>query len=230
MTATQHNKPHPTVPDGRRIYAIGDIHGRLDLLIRLLGLITDDADRRPGPDNVLVFLGDYIDRGPDSRGVLNVLSGPMPDGFSGIFLKGNHEDMVLQFLDGADPSGMFLANGGDATLESFGTSAVGTIPDEHLRFINGLQLSHVEGDYIFVHAGLRPGIKIEDQTETDMMWIRDRFTLSKMTFEKMVIHGHTINTKPQIRNNRIGIDTGAWKTGVLTCLVLEGEERRFLST
>ncbi|MHA1597301.1 MAG: metallophosphoesterase family protein [Alphaproteobacteria bacterium] len=233
MTDTQHNKAPPTVPEGRRVYAIGDIHGRRDLLDELLARITDDAKARGGAENILVFLGDYVDRGPDARGVLDRLTGPMPDGFDAVFIKGNHEDMMLRFLAGRDPSGTFLANGGTATLASYDATAddpAFTLPDEHLYFLNELKLSHVVGDYLFVHAGIRPGVGIDDQSEVDLMWIRDEFFLSDETFEKCVVHGHSVTFEPEVRANRIGIDTGAWRSGILTCLVLEAAERRFLSS
>jgi len=241
MTAAQQVNARPAVPTGRRVYAVGDIHGRRDLLDRLIAQIVDDAATRPGGKNVLVFLGDYVDRGPDSRGVLDRLAGPMPDGFETVFLKGNHEDMLLRFLAGPGPADMFLGNDGATTLLSYGCPLYGemefarlcmldTLPNEHGWFLNGLRLMHVEGDYLFVHAGVRPGVDIGDQVEDDLLWIREEFLDWREPLPKMVVHGHSVTSRPEQRAYRIGLDTGAWSTGRLTCLVLEGAERRFLST
>lgn len=238
--------PAPRCPDGTRIYAIGDIHGRDDLLIRLHDRIIDDARTRPISNPIVVYLGDYVDRGPGSSQVIDLLiSEPLP-GFAGIYLKGNHEDMMLNFLDGPPALG-WLLNGGIATLASYGVTAgrlalyfadldgvqrdlCAAIPPAHRRFLHGLQMMYTAGDYAFVHAGVRPGVDLAAQKPADLMWIRDKFLLSKKDFGKVIVHGHTIAEKPQVCANRIGIDTGAFASDQLTCLVLEGGDRRFLQT
>jgi serine/threonine protein phosphatase 1 len=234
------------VPAGSRIYAIGDMHGRLDLLERLRTVIVEDAKWHPVERKVVVYLGDYVDRGPDSRGVVDLLARDRLPGFESVFLKGNHEDSMLQFLVDPGVAPAWMNYGGDATLYSYGVrppdprkidellaaqkAFIEALPPEHLEFRRALKLVHIEGDYAFVHAGFREGVPIESQTPEDMMWIRNEFLLSDADFGKIAVHGHTITDHPQIRGNRIGIDTGAFATGTLTCLVLEGAERRFLAT
>jgi serine/threonine protein phosphatase 1 len=234
------------VPAGSRIYAIGDIHGRLDLLERLRMVIVEDASWHPVERKVVVYLGDYVDRGPDSRGVIDLLTREPLPGFESVFLKGNHEDRLLEFLVDPAVAPGWMAYGGDAALYSYGVrppdtrkvkeilaarrAFIAALPPEHLDFLRALRLVHIEGDYAFVHAGFREGVPIEFQTPEDMMWIRNEFLLSEADFGKIAVHGHTITDRPEIRSNRIGIDTGAFATGTLTCLVLEGTERRFLAT
>ncbi len=238
----------PSVPDGTRIYAIGDVHGRLDLLRLLHDSILAHAAYAPAARKVMVYLGDYVDRGPESREIIDLLlAGPLP-GFETVYLKGNHEDFMLEFLDdpGIGPSWLF--NGGEATLESYGLAAkltaprsardilatqeafAAALPANHLKFLRGLRLSHVVGDYLFVHAGIRPGLALSTQNPHDLMWIREEFLDSADRHDKFVVHGHTITWEPHIAPNRIGIDTGAFVSGVLTCLVLEGTTRDFLHT
>jgi serine/threonine protein phosphatase 1 len=235
-----------SIPGGRRLYVVGDIHGRADLLAALHARIEADARRHGDAAPTIVYLGDYVDRGPSSPEVLDMLiDRPLP-GFERIHLKGNHEDMMLRFLAGPpDPNWLF--NGGDATLIGYGLEvnflrfdAVGlealrqglrqALPAAHLQFLEGLQLYHEEGDYLFVHAGLRPGTSLKRQRPADLMWIRDAFLLSDADFGKTVVHGHTISVDPEVRPNRIGIDTGAFYSGRLTCLVLAGSETGFLHT
>jgi len=234
------------VPAGSRIYAIGDMHGRLDLLERLRTVIVEDAKWHPVDRKIVVYLGDYVDRGPDSRGVVDLLAREKLPGFESVFLKGNHEDSMLQFLVDPGIAASWFAYGGDATLYSYSVrppdprkidellaaqkAFVEALPPEHLDFLRALKLVHIEGDYAFVHAGFRAGVPIEFQTPEDMMWIRNEFLSSDADFGKIAVHGHTITDRPEIRPNRIGIDTGAFATGTLTCLVLEGSERRFLMT
>jgi serine/threonine protein phosphatase 1 len=229
-----------------RIYVVGDIHGRDDLLIRMHAMILADARARPGLAPTVVYLGDYVDRGPGSFEVLEFLiQEPLP-GFTSIPLMGNHEDMMLRFLDGP-PTLNWLVNGGVSTLASYGVASGepivyladldvvrrelrAAVPPAHMRFLLGLGLMHVAGDYVFVHAGVRPGVDLEAQAPADLLWIRDKFLDSRKDHGKVVIHGHTITDEPEVRANRIGIDTGAFVTDRLTCLVLEGSERRFLQT
>jgi len=237
----------PEVPPGTRVYAVGDIHGRADLLRRLHAIIHADAYQRQAPRNVVVYLGDYIDRGEASPAVLDLLiDEPLP-GFDRVHLKGNHEDALLRFLDdlGVGPSWMLY--GGAETLISYGIrppAAAGPdraveraqrelrlrLPLRHRHFLADLKLMHEEGDYLFAHAGVRPGVPLDQQQEQDLLWIRDEFLLSDAEFGKIVVHGHTITPRPDVQRNRIGIDTGAFASGTLTCLVLEGSDWSFLQT
>ncbi len=238
-----------TVPAGQAVYAVGDIHGRLDLLEDLLSRIAEDA-RRHSADQArqLVFLGDYVDRGSESRGVVErLLDDPMP-GFSKVYLMGNHEEAMLAFLDGLSDGLDWLSFGGLETLLSYGVplrslprnegssralrqALAEAVPPSHLDFFKSCTLHHSAGDYLFVHAGVRPGIALERQDPADLMWIRDDFLRSKVPLPgRIVVHGHTICDLPQNREHRINIDTGAFVSGRLTCLVLRSAERRFLST
>ena len=236
-----------TVPRGELVYAIGDIHGRSDLLAELLSQIEQDAAASGATTKTLVFLGDYVDRGPDSRGVIDLLATGLPSGFKAHFLKGNHEEFLLDFL--ADPSSLdgWLRNGGEETLRSYSVDVDGlearrapplawqaalldVLPKAHWRFLESLELKRVIGDYVFVHAGLRPGVPLEDQKPDDLLWIRQLFLDCQEPFEKVVVHGHTPDRAPVVRSNRIGIDTGAVFSGCLTALRLENETRAFLST
>ncbi|HUK59394.1 MAG TPA: metallophosphoesterase [Stellaceae bacterium] len=237
----------PATPRGTRLYAIGDIHGRDDLLAQLTLLVHEDAYRRKAPRNVVIYLGDYVDRGPDSRAVIErLLRAPLP-GFESVHLKGNHEDFMLRFLDDIGVASGWLTYGGMETLESYGVEAPSphappaellraqeglrrALPQEHLGFLRGLRLSHEEGDYAFVHAGVRPGVPFAAQRADDMLWIRDEFLQSQASFGRVVVHGHSITSDPDVRTNRIGIDTGAFASGRLTALVAEGTEWYFLQT
>lgn len=235
-------------PPGTRIYAIGDVHGCLDLLLRLHEMIAADAARSPAQRRVLVYMGDYIDRGPDSAGVLNLLlDRPLP-GFEIVHLLGNHEDILLQFPDDATVGPSWLTYGGVQTLASYFVEvSPGSwrddrelerlqgevrrrVPRRHVEFMRSLPLTHVEGDYLFVHAGIRPRVPLERQERDDLLWIRDEFLHSPEDHGKVVVHGHTISEAPDQQPNRIGIDTGAFHTGRLTCLVLAGSSRAFLHT
>jgi serine/threonine protein phosphatase 1 len=235
-----------TVPAGVRVYAVGDSHGRLDLVQALHRRIRSDSSSAEAVErSVVVYLGDYVDRGPDSAGIIDcLLAGPLP-GFESVYLKGNHEALFLAFLDDPTTGPLWLMNGGEATCFSYGVdlraapagedrflwlqqALQAAVPPEHLRFLRALQLSHREGDYLFVHAGLRPGAELEQQDPEDLIWIRDPFLSSTADFGAVVVHGHTPTHRPVQRSNRIGIDTGACYGGELTALVLEGAERRFL--
>jgi serine/threonine protein phosphatase 1 len=237
------------VPAGQAAYAIGDVHGRLDLLEVLLSRISKDARRhRADQARSLVFLGDYIDRGSESRGVVErLLDDPMP-GFAKIYLMGNHEEAMLAFLEGLSDGLDWLSFGGLETLMSYGVplrafprsedavlalrqALTEAVPQSHLEFFRSCTLHHSIGDYLFVHAGVRPGIALERQSPTDLMWIRDDFLRSKVPLRgRIVVHGHSICDLPQNREHRINIDTGAFVSGRLTSLVLRDGERRFLST
>ncbi|MCB9949318.1 MAG: serine/threonine protein phosphatase [Rhodospirillaceae bacterium] len=231
----------PSIPQGMILYAIGDIHGRADLLAALLRSIASDMVRIGLPDRRLVFLGDYVDRWPLVPQVLDILLDHLPPGTTATFLRGNHEQMMLDFLDDAEAAHVWVGNGGDTTLEGYGVrwfndrrtvreDLMRQMPARHRQFLTDTTLNLTVGDYFFVHAGVRPGVSLDAQAPQDMMWIRNRFLDSKADFGKVVVHGHTITDAPEIRANRIGIDTGAVMTGRLTSLVLHGAERRFLST
>lgn len=237
--------PHhtATVAPGRRVYAVGDIHGRLDLLNTLIESIREDAERAHAHAPIVVFLGDYIDRGPDSRGVIERLRTlDLAEGASYV-LKGNHEAMLLDFLDGG-PGESWLANGGAATARSYGIDVSGTahtpqdlrrelrsrMGDEHIAFLRSLGLFHREGGYLFVHAGINPARTFAEQREADLIWIRAPFLEYDGDLGAVVVHGHTTADTPQICPHRIGIDTRAWASGVLTALVLQGGGRAFLQT
>lgn len=228
------------VPAGEAVYAVGDVHGRLDLLTALLGRIAADAALRPAGRRRLVFLGDYIDRGPGSRGVVERLVQGPPPGFEAICLRGNHEQAMLDFLEAPEQAEAWLDFGGEATLRSYGVrpaaprqmrdALAAVLPAAHLRFLETLDFVHEAGGYLFVHAGIRPGRALEIQHPHDLLWIREAFLESGADHGCVVVHGHSIVPVPEVRSNRIGIDTGAFATGRLTCLVLEGAERRFLTT
>ena len=203
------------VPAGK-IFAIGDIHGCLDKLKTLLGMIQVNWDK-----DLMVFLGDYVDRGPDSRGVIELLLNLKKEHADRlIFLKGNHEWMFMQFLNGEDHD-LFLPNGGKKTLESYSVKKDKIdIPQSHRDFLDHLDLYFETNDYIFVHAGLRPYISISEQSPEDLLWIRSHFLKSSYDWGKRVIFGHTPFSVPLIETNKVGIDTGAVYGGRLTCLVL----------
>ena len=243
LLASEAPKARPCVPAGRRIYAVGDIHGRADLLSELFMRIDDDLQARPITDLIQVFLGDYIDRGPNSQQVIDLLIARRRRR-NVLFLKGNHEDCALRFLSDPTVLSEWQKIGGVHTLLSYGvmptrrgdpesqhkvwTALRQAMPDSHRRFIGGLVLSFTCGDFFFVHAGVDPGIPLQRQSQRDLLWIRDDFLLHEEDFGMMVVHGHTSIYKPDIRSNRINIDTGAYATGKLTCLVLEGDGMRFL--
>lgn len=230
-----------------RIYAVGDIHGCVEELRALLGLIQVDAAAHSDREKVIIYLGDYIDRGPDSRGVVDLLiKEPLP-GFESVHLKGNHEDTLARFLEDARIAPLWLSFGGAATLLSYGVQPPGfsasdaalqragrelsaSLPADHVAFYRRLRTKHLLGNYLFVHAGVRPGVPLGEQREEDMIWIRNEFLSSKADFGKIVVHGHNITPSPDIWPNRIGIDTGAFASGRLTCLVIDGSTRNFICT
>ena len=236
-----------TTPPDTRLYAVGDIHGRADLLRRLLAQIAADAAGRPPAFQQLIYLGDYVDRGPASQEVIDIVLDEAPPGFEVVALRGNHEEMMQRFLEDTGVARTWMMNGGDATLGSYGVEApsvfAGTpihrhaqalfrtqLPLRHKEFLVNLADTYAAGDYFFVHAGVRPGVPLPQQRGEDLRWIRDEFLGSKVNFGKIVVHGHSIEREPVVRTNRIGIDTGAYASDHLTCLVLEGTERRFLQT
>lgn len=228
--------------ENARVYAIGDIHGRLDLLDRAIDAIRDDVARHGG-EALTVTLGDYIDRGPSSAGVIERLAdNPFPTPY--VALKGNHEAMLEMFLDDADFGPHWRGQGGEETLASYGVTARGpmkgkansealealraAMPAKHLDFLNALRMSFSHGAYFFCHAGVRPGVPLDKQSEHDLMWIRWEFLMSGVHFGKIIVHGHTPVPVPEVLPNRINIDTQAFASGRLTCVVLEAERIRFL--
>jgi serine/threonine protein phosphatase 1 len=238
-------QPQAFLPAGRRVYCIGDIHGRLDLLQQLQAQIVADAAGFPG-EKTLVYLGDYIDRGDESKEVIDLMLQQPLHGFETVHLLGNHEQTLLDFLQHPHDVTSWLHYGGRETLLSYGVPvgfATGAqdidrmhaeleqrLPAQHLEFYQQLKLFHISGKYGFVHAGIRPGIPLGAQAKDDLLWIRDEFTGSKQMHELVIVHGHTITAEVEFHDNRIGIDTGAFHSGVLTCLVLEGTEQRLLQT
>ena len=246
----------PLAPPHTRLYAIGDVHGRLDLLDALLDQIRQDAQAPATPKRrVLVLVGDLIDRGPDSKGVLEraaqltqnqgvlrrLLKKISLPGFEIHILKGNHEESMLRFLADETDGQQWRANGGNEAIKSYGVNPrlptnelrdtlLRALPRTHRRVLRDLKINHIEGDYAFVHAGVRPDIPWEEQNQDDLLWIRTDFTQSNADFGYCVVHGHSPTDAPEVRANRIGIDTRAWASGVLTCLVLEAADQRFLHT
>jgi serine/threonine protein phosphatase 1 len=224
-----------STPANTRIYAVGDIHGRADLLIETIARIEDDLRRRPIQHAVEVYLGDYIDRGPDSKTVIDLLAVRLVENRA-VCLRGNHEAMLEDFLRDPDFFHHWRQLGGMQTLASYGICPSsrheaeadlqrrfrGSFPRTHELFLQCLRYSFCCGDFLFVHAGIRPGIAIGQQDVNDLMWIRHEFLDSALAHENFVVHGHTPVPHPDIRPNRINIDTGAWHTGILTCIAIEG--------
>jgi serine/threonine protein phosphatase 1 len=228
---------------GRRAYAVGDVHGHLDRLLQVHDAIGADMRARPCGDAVVVHLGDYIDRGPDSAGVVaHLLAGPPAPGMAVVNLMGNHEAMLLAALqdDSAGAVDDWLSNGGLDSLRSWGIPVrgqvrdwAGLLPPGHLRFLQGLLPHWSCGGALFVHAGVRPGVPLAEQAPDDLLWIREAFlrwrgTMLPETPDALVVHGHTPSPQPELRPNRLGLDTGAGRGGPLTCAVLEGMEAWFI--
>ncbi len=235
-----------SAPVGERLYAIGDIHGRLDLLNLLLAKIEADDATRPEAKTKLIILGDLPDRGPESRGVIEKLMRMAAASPDIVFLMGNHEEMMIRTYEGdRQVAGTFNKTGGRETMLSYGVApelydswdlgtfaakAADYIPADHIDFLRSFQNWHRAGDYLFVHAGIAPGIAIEDQDPVELRWIRRTFIESTDDHGAMIIHGHTVTDGVDVRPNRIGIDTGAFQSGVLTAIGLEGNDRWFIAT
>ncbi len=240
------NKGPPRTPKGYRAYAVGDVHGRLDLLEELLSKIEQDVARRPAKHVLLVMLGDLIDRGPESRGVVERMRTYQHEVIKPYFLAGNHEEVLLRILKGERGLlARWLKFGGAECLMSYGCdpgqldftnertalAAISrAIPAEHAQFLAGFVDTLSLGDYLFVHAGIRPGIDLSLQAQSDLRWIRSPFLENESDHGVVVVHGHSINPVVEERPNRIGIDTGAYRTGLLTALAVEGESRWVLDT
>jgi serine/threonine protein phosphatase 1 len=239
-------RPPPST-GGRLVYAVGDIHGysaQLRALIRELS--ADLARSRPAERPLLVFVGDYVDRGPDSRGVIDLVLELEAEGpFEVVALKGNHEDALLRVLTDEAFGPNWIRNWGQATLRSYGVEVpapgleaaettrvqgelAAALPPRHLAFLRRCEMSRTVGDYLFVHAGVRPDVPLDAQEDRDLLWIRYEFLESEADFGKVVVHGHTPSDEPERRANRIGIDTGVYYSGVLTAVRLEGTDQRIL--
>ena len=236
-------RPRATLPPGQRAYAIGDIHGRLDLFEQLLAQIDEDDAARGAGDTTLILLGDLVDRGPESRGVVERAM-QLKATRKVRVLAGNHEEMLLGSLGDEEILRHFLRHGGKETLFSYGLTfdeysranldelrarANALIPAEHIAFMHAMENQIVMGEYLFVHAGIRPGVPLDRQMIADMRWIRREFLDHAEPHGHLVVHGHTITDEPAIRSNRIGIDTGAFASGRLTAIGMEGQDHWFLS-
>lgn len=239
--------PNPRIPDGLCLYAIGDIHGCKSKLLRLMDMLAADAETHPNEEKRLVFMGDYIDRGPDSRGVVDYLINEVPAGFTPVFLRGNHEDVALRVLGGeASLIPSWMQYGAASFLGSYGVNPfrpkiletpeilqaelADRMSPNHWQFLQNTVPSHNCGDYFFAHAGVKPGVPLDRQDVEDLLWIRHAFLASSADFGKIVIHGHSIEITPSVRPNRIGIDTGAYATGKLTAVKLWRDTRQFFTT
>lgn len=236
--------------DGQLVYAIGDIHGCYDQLVHLLDKIARDAERHAlGRVANLVFCGDYVDRGPATSNVLDALCWLKRHGpFYSHFLQGNHEEVMLAYLRQPEETGVWLKFGGDETLRSYGVmppdaeddadshrrardDLLEQMPAAHLRFLQELQLMFAVGDFAFVHAGVRQGVPLAHQSAQDMLWIREDFVDVEAPFERIIVHGHSwVSETPVLRANRIGIDTGVYKTGVLSAVRIEDDGVEILSS
>lgn len=236
------------VPENCRVYAIGDIHGRVDLLQKIHDIILDDVVVVDSDiDLTVVYLGDYVDRGMHSREVIDLLIGEPLHGFKSVHLMGNHDKEMLDFLENLQLDASWLGLGGGATVYSYGVRVPRDVevskrfihirdelrrhmPDSHLRFLKGLKASFSVGDYFFTHAAIDPGRALDNQKTEDLVWGNEKFLGYGDVFEKMVVHGHTVVDKPVVYENRICVDTGAYLSNALTCLVLEDNTYRFIST
>jgi serine/threonine protein phosphatase 1 len=231
-----------STPAETRIYAVGDVHGRSDLLRETIDHIDDDVRRRPIAHAVEIYLGDYVDRGPDSKSVLDLLATRLVRN-NAVCLRGNHEELMERFLGNPQTLPGWLTVGGMQTLASYGVDPCLDIADSsnevHRRFRRVFPRAHdlflkclrpwiCCGDYLFVHAGIRPAVPFEQQAFADLLWIRDDFLRSPLDHGKFIVHGHTPVPHPEVHTNRLNIDTGAWRTGRLTCAVLENASIQFL--
>ena len=238
--------PPSSIGEDARVYAIGDIHGRLDLFDTLLDMIAqDEASRSPLP-RLLILLGDLVDRGPASAQVVDRAMAMAQSDRDVRFIKGNHEEVFIGAARGnLQMAGLFRRIGGMETLESYGLDAeVGAdmddgalagwmlahVPRHHVDFLDSFQDMLAIGDYLFVHAGIRPRVPLEAQIPADLRWIRGDFLAHRQTHGRIVIHGHSITSDVDIQPNRIGIDTGAWRSDRLTAIGLQGSERWFIQT
>lgn len=232
------------MPEGSRYYVIGDIHGRMDLFAAMIGEIEADDAALPPADTTIVLLGDLVDRGPDSAAVV-ARAREWATERKVRLLAGNHEEMFLDSFSDIEVLRHFFKHGGRETILSYGISAETfnemsleqhyealpqLVPQEDRDFLSSFEEMIIAGDYVFVHAGIDPAVPLDQQNRLDLLWIRERFLRHQGPLPKVVIHGHTIFNEVVDCGNRIGIDTGAFRTGVLTALVLEADERRLIQT
>lgn len=230
-------------PEGVRLYAIGDVHGRLDLLEKMHERIAGEVERDRPTDWRIIHLGDYVDRGPQSRGVIDFLIAACRRDERMITLVGNHDIGFLDFLAGPSKESLFMQFGGIETaasydvrfgrlfhdLDRFHADLARAMPPEHARFIRSCGFSVSFGDFFFCHAGIRPGVSLDQQNPDDLIWIRNEFLHHLNLHPKVVVHGHTITREPEVLANRVNVDTGAWRSGVLTALVIDGAEKRLIT-
>ena len=236
-------------PEGVRLYAIGDVHGRLDLLAAMHHRIESELEQDQPADWRVIHLGDYADRGPDSKGVIDFLIEAQKRDPRHLMLAGNHDIGFLDFLETPDPDGLFMRYGGVQTALSYGVSLtadaswfgkaetvkrghaalVEAVPQSHVDFLRSLTFSVSFGDFFFCHAGIRPGIPLEQQNPQDLSWIRDIFHNHPGLYPKIVVHGHTPVPEAEVKANRVNVDTLAWQSGNLTALVVDGADKRILT-
>lgn len=231
-------------PEGIRIYAIGDVHGHLELLTEMHARIAEEIGRDNPADWRIIHLGDLVDRGPDSRGVIEYLMAATARDNRIVVLTGNHDAAFLDFLAEPDPESLFARHGGVETAGSYGvvlrtgdsaalrashSELARAVPDSHQRFLRSLPRSASFGDFFFCHAGIRPGIALDRQDPQDLIWIRNEFLNYPGLHPKVVVHGHTPQAEPEVMANRVNVDTGVYYSGALTALVIDGAEKRLIS-
>jgi serine/threonine protein phosphatase 1 len=229
-------------PAGIRVYAIGDVHGRLDLLEKMHAAIAEDRAGFPRQDWLIVHLGDYVDRGPDSRGVIDFLMRASRDEPRIVALAGNHDLGFLEFLARPDSNSLFAHNGGYQTALSYGVylsfdpqfidrghrELARAVPRSHSEFLGALEFSASAGDFFFCHAGIRPGVALEQQDRQDLIWIRGEFHRYEPLYPKIIVHGHTPCGQPDVRPNRVNLDTAAFQSGILSALIIDGRDKQIL--
>lgn len=230
-------------PPGMRLYAIGDVHGRLDLLEEMHARIGREIERDRPDDWRIIHVGDYIDRGPQSRGVISTLRRLVRDDKRFVALGGNHDAGMVEFLGRPEKDGLFALHGGRETALSYGVEAdfssawlarqaadalLAAMPESHVDFLTNLPRSIAFGDFFFCHAGVRPGVPLAEQNPEDLIWIRETFLKWPHPHEKVIVHGHTPTSEPEIMPNRVNVDTGAWMSGVLTAIAIDGKVKRLL--
>ncbi|AZO09615.1 MULTISPECIES: metallophosphoesterase [unclassified Mesorhizobium] len=237
-------------PEGMRLYAIGDVHGRHDLLAAMHRRIESELQHAPPSDWRIIHLGDYTDRGLHSKEVIDFLIEARRRDTRNLMLAGNHDIGFLEFLDRPDPDGLFMRNGGVQTAASYGVklsagggwfgrsdetllhghaALVGAVPPSHVEFLKSLPFSATFGDFFFCHAGIRPGVPLESQSSDDLIWIRDAFHDHPGLFPKVIVHGHTPVPEAEVMANRVNVDTLAWQSGRLSALAIDGAEKRILT-
>jgi serine/threonine protein phosphatase 1 len=237
-------------PDGMRLYAIGDVHGRHDLLTAMHRRIESELEyKAPSSDWRIIHLGDYVDRGPDSRSVIDFLIEAKKRDPRNIMLAGNHDIGMLEFLASGEPDGLFMNYGGVQTAQSYGVdltrdahwhgkaeavrrghaALVKAVPRSHVDFLQSLTFSATFGDFFFCHAGIRPGVPLDRQNQQDLTWIRDAFHDHSGLFSKVIVHGHTPVSEAEVRANRVNVDTLAWKSGTLSALAVNGDDKQVIT-